>query len=188
MGSILDGKLLAQKIKGSLKEEVCAIKEKNGRSPSMVNVMIGDDHGACAYANSQKRVAEDLGIDYRLLNLKDDITQDQLISEIQKLDQDEQVNGILLHRPVPAQIDYNTVANFVDIKKDLEGINIANVGKMLLGETKIIPCTPASAMEHIKSTGIDLEGKEAVVVGASGIVGKPLSLLLLNALLFSSTI
>lgn len=182
MATILDGKQLAQKIKDLLKQQVDEMQQLSGCVPAMVNVMIGEDYGACAYANSQKNVAQSLGIDYRLLSLPMDITQDALIAQIQKLDDDDSVNGILLHRPVPAHIDYNSVANVVNIKKDLEGINIANVGKMLLGETKIIPCTPASVMEHIKSTGMDLKGKEAVVVGASGIVGKPLSLLLLNEL------
>ena len=86
----------------------------------------------------------------------------------------------MIHKPVPPQIDYRLVANYVDIAKDLEGINIANIGKMVLGETKLIPCTPASVMEHIKSTGVNLRGKEVVIVGHSEIVGKPLSLLLLG--------
>src|SRR3989338_3459867 len=86
----------------------------------------------------------------------------------------------MIHKPVPSHVDYAYVANMVDVAKDLEGINVANIGKMILGETNLIPCTPAAVMEHVKSTGEKLRGKEAVIVGHSEIVGKPLSLLLLG--------
>jgi len=179
---ILDGKLLAGKIKQQLKEEVKRLKETTGDVPHLVNVMIGNDSSSCAYANSQKRVAEAIGIDYRLRNLSEDISQEELIHSIESLNRDGKVNGIMIHKPVPRQINYRTVANHVDARKDLEGINVANIGKMLLGETHLIPCTPAAVMEHIRSTKVDLKGKEVVIVGHSEIVGKPLSLLLLNEL------
>lgn len=177
---ILDGKRLAHKIQRELKEEVRKLHDTTGDVPHLVNVMIGDDQGSCAYANSQKRVAQAIGIEYRLENLARDIRQDQLISYIESRNADKKVNGIMIHKPVPPQIDYRTVANRVDVRKDLEGINVANIGKMLLGETHLIPCTPAAVMEHIRSTSVALKGKEVVVVGHSEIVGKPLSLLLLN--------
>lgn len=177
---ILDGKLLAQQIKVSLRNEIEQIKLKTGKIPKVVNVIIGDDHGSCAYAKSQIRVADEVGIDYSLLNYPQNISQDDFISEIKKLNDDKDINGIMIHRPVPSQINYKEIANILDDNKDLEGINVSNIGKMMLGETNIIPCTPASVMEHIKSTGINLRGKEAVIVGASQIVGKPLGLLLLR--------
>ncbi|MCA9405026.1 MAG: bifunctional 5,10-methylenetetrahydrofolate dehydrogenase/5,10-methenyltetrahydrofolate cyclohydrolase [Candidatus Omnitrophica bacterium] len=179
---ILDGKKLAAKLKARLKEEVAAIKSKNHSVPKVINVMIGNDDGSCAYANSQKRAAEEIGIEYELKTFPIDISQEELRGHIQQLNQDKGVHGIMLHRPVPEHIDYHLVANCVDTEKDLEGINVSNIGKMILGETRILPCTPASVMEHIKSTGMDIRGKEAVVVGHSGIVGKPLSLLLLEEL------
>ena len=144
--------------------------------------MIGLDHSACAYANSQKKVAENIGINYELTILPSDVTQQELITVIKRLNADPCVDGIMIHKPIPAAIDYRAVANYVDIEKDLEGINVANIGKMILGETRLIPCTPAAVMEHLKSTAIDLKGKEAVIVGHSEIVGKPLSLLLLREL------
>lgn len=177
---LLDGKQLAQEIKDSLKQEVMQLKQEAGQVPTLINLMIGEDQGSCAYANAQKRVADYIGINYELRNLPLDISQKDLSDQITELNADPNVNGIMLHKPVPKQIDYHVVANHVDTLKDLEGINVANIGKMLLGETSIIPCTPASIMEHIKSTSIDLRGKEAVVVGHSGIVGKPLTLLLLE--------
>jgi len=177
---ILDGKQLAKDLGDSLKEEVCKIKTQTGTVPRMINILIGDDHGSCAYANSQKRVAERIGIEYELLTLDSDIKQSELLDEIERLNNDVNVHGIMLHKPVPSQIDYGYVANRVNTQKDLEGINVTNIGKMIVGESKVIPCTPASVMEHIKSTGIDIRGKEAVIVGHSSNVGKPLSLLLLR--------
>jgi methylenetetrahydrofolate dehydrogenase (NADP+)/methenyltetrahydrofolate cyclohydrolase len=179
-GQILDGKVLAQSLKRDLKKEVAALKQKTGRVPRLVNVMVGNDHGSCAYAKSQKSVAEFIGIQYELETLPMDVSTKSFNECIKKLNKDESVNGIMIHKPIPPHIDYSRVANFVNMDKDLEGINVSNIGKMILGETKIIPCTPASVMEHIKSTGVDLRGKEAVIIGHSVIVGKPLSLLLLE--------
>ena len=177
---ILDGKLLAQDLKDILKGEVAVLKTQTGFVPRLVNVMIGENHGACAYAKSQKKVAEYVGIDYELETLQEDVSKEDFSECIKRLNGDEAVNGIMIHKPIPRHIEYNDVAQYVDTDKDLEGINVTNIGKMLVGETRIIPCTPASVMEHIKSTGIDLYGKEAVIVGHSVIVGKPLSLLLLE--------
>ncbi len=177
---LLDGKILAGEIKEKLRREVSDLKKTTGSVPQLKNVMIGDDPGSCAYANSQKRIAEQIGINYELINLPQDISQEKLIAYIARLDHDPQVNGIMIHKPVPKHIRYWDVASHVDIRKDLEGINVANIGKMLLGETKIVPCTPAAVMEHILSTSVNLRGKETVIVGHSDIVGKPLSLLLLR--------
>lgn len=180
MAQLLDGKILAQSLKDQLKLEVAELKRKYRRVPRLVNVMIGEDKGSCAYANSQRKVAEYIGIEYELVNFPTRITQKELSNKIVELNQNPAINGIMLHKPVPEHIDYNTISNLVGMEKDLEGINVANIGKMILGETKIIPCTPQAVMEHIKSTNINIRGKEAVIVGASGIVGKPLSILLIE--------
>lgn len=177
---ILDGKILSQTIKEQLKVEVAGLKKTTGQVPHLVNVMLGSDPGSCSYANSQKKIAEYIGIHYELKTFPLTILQADLIEYIKKLNADKNINGIMIHKPVPKSIEYRAAANCVDPSKDLEGINVANIGKMILGETKIIPCTPASVMEHIKSTGLALRGKEAVIVGHSEIVGKPLSLLLLD--------
>ncbi len=177
---ILDGKILAQNVKDELRKEVFSLKAKTGSVPVLKNVIVGDDHASCAYANSQKKVAEYIGIDYALEIIPRDIAQNDFEEVIKRLNADKRVNGIMIHKPLPEHFDYSEVANYVDMAKDLEGINVANIGRMILGETKIIPCTPASVMEHLRSTGIDLRGREVVVVGHSTIVGKPLSLLLLR--------
>ncbi len=176
---ILNGTALAKKLKDDLKKEVARLKETFSGVPHLVNVMVGSDPGSCAYANSQKKTAEYIGIKYELELLPEDTTQAKLINIIKKLDANAGIHGIMIHKPIPTHIDYRSVANYVASSKDLEGINITNIGKMMLGQTRIIPCTPAAVMEHIRSTGVKLSGKEAVVVGHSEIVGKPLSLLLL---------
>jgi len=177
---ILDGRRLAGDIKKKLKIQISELKKSAGCIPHLVNVMIGQDHGSCAYANSQKRVAEEIGIRYTLATLPLEISQRELTNSIRRLNEDKGVHGIMIHKPVPSQIHYRMVANCVSVEKDLEGISVTNIGKMILGETKLIPCTPAAVMEHIQSTGVPLRGKEAVIVGHSEIVGKPLSLLLLE--------
>ncbi len=177
---ILDGKSLAQDLKNTLRDEVTSLKQEMGAVPHLVNVMVGTNHSACAYAKAQEKAAQFIGIQYELETLPEDVTQEDFSACIKKLNDNESANGIMIHKPVPEHIDYSEVAKLVDTDKDLEGINVTNIGKMLVGETKIIPCTPASVMEHIKSTGVDLYGKEAVIVGHSVIVCKPLSLLLLE--------
>src|SRR3989338_363376 len=177
---LLDGKILAASLKESLKNEIEALKKSTGKTPKLKNIMIGNDPSADAYANSQKKGAEALGIHYALVNLPPDISQKDVIRHIQEINRDSTVHGIMIYKPVPSQIDYSEIMNCVDPLKDVEGMNYANLGKLLVGDTKIFPCTPAAAMEHIKSTGVKLRGKEAVIVGRSEIVGKPLSLLLLQ--------
>lgn len=177
---ILDGKVLAQKIGEDLKVEVDALRASRGSVPHLVNVTVGDSTSVCAYANSQKRVAKKLGIDYDLKNLPADSSQEELIDVVRELNGERQVNGIMIHKPLPDHIDYGEIANYLAVEKDVEGINATNIGNMLLGKTKMIPCTPAAVMAHIESTGVNVRGKEAVIVGASNIVGKPLSLLLVN--------
>jgi len=177
---ILDGRKLARAVRGELTREAADLQKQTGSVPRLVNVMIGSDAGSCAYANSQKRVAQQIGIEYELVTLPSDIAVEELITYIRQLNEDATVNGIMIHKPVPDHIDYRRVANNLDVAKDLEGINVTNVGKMLLGDSKMIPCTPAAVMEHLQAAGVDLRGKETVIVGASEIVGKPLSLLLLR--------
>ena len=177
---ILDGKVLATELSAVLQAEVEADRAKTGRVPRIINILIGDHHGSCAYAKSQKRVAERIGIQYELVALAVDVAQQDIEDYIRKLNDDASVNGVMIHKPVPETIDYQKAANCLSAEKDLEGINVTNIGKMMLGATRIIPCTPAAVMEHLKSTGVPLRGQETVVVGASDIVGKPLSLLLLR--------
>ncbi|MFH1678022.1 MAG: bifunctional 5,10-methylenetetrahydrofolate dehydrogenase/5,10-methenyltetrahydrofolate cyclohydrolase [Candidatus Omnitrophota bacterium] len=173
---LLEGKPIATRIKEELKKRIEGLK----LNPVLVSVQAGENAGAEAYARSQKKTAENLGIEYRFLKLSQDTKEQELIDVIDKLNTDKSVNGIILQMPLPAHIDYKRMSNFILPQKDVEGMHPANMGKIAFGQAKILPCTPAAVMELLKETGIDLYGKEAVIVGHSEIVGKPLALLLVE--------
>ena len=176
MAKLLEGKPIAEKIKQEIGQQVQTLKNK----PILASIMVGDNAGAASYVKSQTKVAENLGIEYQLHNLAQDTTENSLIEFVQKLNADKSVNGIIIQMPLPQQIDYKKISQFILPEKDVEGVHPANIGKVLFGKAKILPCTPAAVMELINSTGVDLYGKEVVVVGHSEIVGKPLALLLLD--------
>ena len=178
---LLDGKVLAGILKENLKKEIDEIKIRTGLVPVVVSILTGDDPSAVSYADSQKKIAESLGIDYRLKNLPTSMSQQELTEFINDLNVDTRVHAILINKPLPSHIEYGAVANCVADVKDIEGLNIANIGKMFLGKTKLFPCTAAAVMEHLRFAKISLRGKEVVVIGRSEIVGKPLLLLLLAA-------
>lgn len=181
MARLLEGKTLADEMKSGLELEFRALK-KELNEITLVNIEIGDNPAARVYGNAQKRVADELGVVYQLQKIDRSIKEEELIKFIQKLNQDKTINGIIFQMPVPEHIDYKKVSRFIAVEKDIEGMHPQNVGNLLLGKGKIVPCTAASVMELIKATGIVLEGKDAVVVGHSAIVGKPVSLLLLDRL------
>lgn len=176
MAKLLEGKPLAEKIKAEIKHEVCALKQK----AVLASIQVGENAGAQAYAKSQKKTAGVLGIDYRFYKLDAGAAESELIDFIQKLNADKSVNGIIIQMPLPSQIDYKKISQHISPDKDVEGIHPANIGKIVFGEAKILPCTPAAVMELLDSTAVNLYGKETVVVGHSEIVGKPLALLLLD--------
>ena len=174
--AILDGKLLAQKLSEDLKTEIAGFK-----SPiRMVCVMAGEDKSALSYANSQKKTAERVGINYELLTLPASISQKDLEAKLAKLSSDVSVHGIILQKPVPDVIDFQAAVGHICVVKDVEGLNAPNLGHLLLSGTNILPCTPLAVMEHLKAIpGFSLRGKDVVVVGRSEIVGKPVALMLL---------
>ncbi|MDO8661990.1 MAG: bifunctional 5,10-methylenetetrahydrofolate dehydrogenase/5,10-methenyltetrahydrofolate cyclohydrolase [Candidatus Omnitrophota bacterium] len=176
MAQLLEGKPLAEKIKEEIKKQVVSLKVK----PVLASIMVGENAGAASYVKSQAKAAENLGIEYRLQTLPQDTTENALIDFIRKLNVDQSVNGMIIQMPLPAAIDYKKISQFISPEKDIEGMHPQNIGKLLFGKAKLIPCTAAAAMELINSSGIDLYGKEVVVVGHSEIVGKPLALLLLD--------
>lgn len=176
MAKLLEGKPIAEKIKEEIKQQVQSLKRK----PVLVSIQVGENPGAASYVKSQQKAAENLGIEYQLHKLSQDTTENALIEFVQKLNADKSVNGIIIQMPLPAQIDYKKLSQFIFPEKDVEGMHPANIGKIVFGKTKILPCTPAAVMELLNATGIDLYGKEVVVVGHSEIVGKPLDLLLLD--------
>lgn len=176
MAKLLEGKPLAEKIKEEIKQKAASLKTK----PVLASIVVGDNAGAEAYARSQLKAAQALAIDYRLEKLSADTSESDLIEFIRKLNADKSVNGIILQMPLPAGIEYKKISRYIAPEKDAEGMHPANIGNLLFGRGKILPCTPAAVMELLNSTGVDLYGKEVVIVGHSEIVGKPLALLLLD--------
>ena len=177
---ILDGKVLAAKLKAGLAAEIAALKKKSGQDIRVVSIMVGDEASARSYTLSQQKTAEAMGIDYELRSLSAESSQTQVLRHIVALNKRKDVHGIILTKPLPASIDFDRCADAIDDHKDIEGMNTVNLGRVLLGRAHLWPCTAAAALAHIKSTGIDLKGKEAVVLGRSGIVGKPVAFLLLQ--------
>lgn len=176
MAKLLEGRPLADKIKEGIKLQVASLKSK----PLLCSILLGDDPGAAAYVKSQAKTAEGLGIIYKLHQLDRNITEHALIDFILNLNADKTVNGIIVQMPLPVAIDYKKVSECISPLKDIEGMHPMNAGKMLFGRANMVACTADAVMELLNSTGVDLYGKEVVVVGHSEIVGKPLMLLLLN--------
>ncbi|MCQ9208375.1 MAG: bifunctional 5,10-methylenetetrahydrofolate dehydrogenase/5,10-methenyltetrahydrofolate cyclohydrolase [Omnitrophica bacterium] len=177
---LLEGKIIAAQIKQDLRQEVRSLKQKSGRSPRLVSIQIGENPASAVYIKSQKKTAQGLGIEYTLETLELDISQKTLTRLIEGLNHDETVSGIIVQLPLPKAIDHRLTMSSIAPEKDAEGMHPENLGRVLLGNAKLAPCTAQAAMQLIESTGITLYGKEAVIVGHSEIVGKPLSMLLLN--------
>lgn len=176
MAKLLEGKPIAERIKEEIRQQIQSLKRK----PVLASIQVGENAGAVAYVKSQAKTAENLGIEYKLHKLDEKTSESSLIEFIQKLNRDKSVNGIIIQMPLPLSIDYKKISQHILPEKDVEGMHPANIGKIVFGKAKILPCTPAAVMELLKETGVELYGKEVVVVGHSEIVGKPLSLLLLD--------
>ncbi len=176
---ILDGKQVAGELKEGLKTEISRLKKLYGLSPVTVSIVTGNDPGALSYAASQKRTADELGIAYEVKHLPASISKEDFKSCILELNRNSAVHAVLINKPLPEHINFADMANLITDKKDVEGLNVANLGRLFLGKTNLIPCTAAAVMEHLRHAGVSLKGKEAVIIGRSEIVGKPLMMLLL---------
>ena len=178
--TIIDGNPIAAGIKSRVAEDV-ALLRKSGHPPCLAAILIGDDAAADSYARSQTKHAEGVGMEYRLIKPSPQIEMPAAMKLIAELNADPSVSGIMLHLPVPGQLDAFALQQAIAASKDVEGIGAANLGLLLMGRDALLPCTAAAAFTCLQSTGLDLTGREAVVVGRSIIVGKPLAILLLGA-------
>lgn len=179
MAKILDGKAVSQRIKDELREQAQQLKEK-GVEIGLAVVLVGDDPASRVYVNSKKKACEYIGIYSESYELPGSTTQDELLELIGRLNNDDRIDGILVQLPLPEHIDEETIINAIDPSKDVDAFHPANVGKIMIGNYDFLPCTPAGVMELIKESGIDIAGKECVIVGRSNIVGKPQAMLLLH--------
>jgi methylenetetrahydrofolate dehydrogenase (NADP+)/methenyltetrahydrofolate cyclohydrolase len=174
---LLDGKALAAGIKEKIKKEIDSLESK----PRLVSIQVGENPASEVYLKSQRKNAEGLGIEYNLEKLSERVSQDELIALLNRLNNDRAVNGIMVQMPLPSQINAKVISRHISALKDVEAVHPQNMGEIIFGNAKIFPCTAASCMELLNSIdGLNLYGKEAVIVGHSEIVGKPLALMLLN--------
>lgn len=182
---IIDGNKIAEALKQGLKAELKKLKEKL----ALVAVQVGENPASKVYTKNQKSSCEEVGIKYSLVQLAENISESDLVAEIEKLNRDRKVTGIILQMPLPSHINSRKLQMAISPIKDVEGVTPINLGKLFYTDTKltVAPCTALAVMECIKSTGENIKGKEVVIVGHSEIVGKPVTLMLLSSLLESAT-
>lgn len=180
MATLLEGRPLAEKIGAAIAAEVTAMKAKYGGSPKLAALQIGENAASAIYSRNQKKTAEALGIEYQLKSLPAGVSQAEAERAIKDLNADGSVTAMILQLPAPGEIDVKKLIGMIAPEKDAEGMHPQNLGKILTGKYSIGPCTAMAVMELLISTGVNLYGKEAVIVGHSEIVGKPLGLMLLN--------
>lgn len=176
---IIDGKALAKKIRSELKEEVEELK-KQGVHPKLAVIMVGDDKASAVYVRNKSKACNEIGIEYEEFLRDSSITQEGLINLIKELNGREDIHGILLQSPIPDGLDIREAFNTIDYRKDVDGFNPINVGKLSIGEDCFVSCTPYGVVKMLEEYNIPTEGKRAVIVGRSNIVGKPLIQCLLN--------
>ena len=179
MAQIISGKELAARIKQRVSSQVEELKT-GGVNPCLAVVLVGDDPASAVYVRGKESDCRECGIESRMLRLPADTTQDQLLEQLKQLAEDRSVHGILVQLPLPAQIDEQAVIAAIPPEKDVDGFSPVNVGRMMIGEECFLPCTPAGCIEMLKSTGMPIASKRAVVLGRSNIVGKPAAMLLLR--------
>lgn len=177
---LLNGKELAQKLQQEMTQEVTVLKEK-GLQPGLAVILVGEDPASQVYVRNKERAANNIGMYSVVYRLPETTSEAALIAKIEELNQDDKIHGILVQLPLPKHINEDVVLDTIDPVKDVDGFHPMNLGNLFAGKPTMIPCTPAGIMELIKLSGIDLAGKNAVIIGRSNIVGKPMAHLLLQA-------
>ncbi len=180
MNNIIDGKKIANDIKKKLKDELAYLVGKYGKKPKLVAVMVGDQKGSEIYIKAQRRTSEAIGIDFSVKNLDATSTDADVLDAIIELNNDDDVTAMIIQHPLPLNMDYGEITSKMDPMKDAEGIHPFNLGKIFRREAKVLPPTPGAVMKVLSASNVDLRGKEVVILGHSPIVGKPLSLMMLN--------
>ena len=180
MGLIIDGKALSQVVKDEVKAEVLALEAKYGRKPCLAVIIVGENPASQVYVRNKVKAAAYTGMESRLVELPSDISEEALLQQIAILNDDPLTDGILVQLPLPGHIDEEKVIDAIAREKDVDGFHPLNVAGLWLGKDCIVPCTPAGIMRMLDSIGVELKGKNAVVVGRSNIVGKPVAKLLLD--------
>ncbi len=177
---LIDGKAIAQAIRSEISAEVEEMKSRGERVPHLAAILVGHDGGSETYVASKIKACADCGFESSLVRFDDDVTQERLLAEIERLNNDPAVDGFIVQLPLPKHINENKIIEAINPEKDVDGFHPVNVGRMSLGLPGFLSATPAGIMELLKRTGISTRGRHAVVLGRSNIVGKPMATLLLQ--------
>ncbi|HDC7621151.1 TPA: bifunctional methylenetetrahydrofolate dehydrogenase/methenyltetrahydrofolate cyclohydrolase FolD [Staphylococcus aureus] len=179
VAKILDGKQIAKDYRQGLQDQVEALKEK-GFTPKLSVILVGNDGASQSYVRLKKKAAEKIGMISEIVHLEETATEEEVLNELNRLNNDDSVSGILVQVPLPKQVSEQKILEAINTEKDVDGFHPINIGKLYIDEQTFVPCTPLGIMEILKHADIDLEGKNAVVIGRSHIVGQPVSKLLLQ--------
>ncbi|MBG1335871.1 bifunctional methylenetetrahydrofolate dehydrogenase/methenyltetrahydrofolate cyclohydrolase FolD [Staphylococcus aureus] len=179
VAKILDGKQIAKDYRQGLQDQVEALKEKSF-TPKLSVILVGNDGASQSYVRSKKKAAEKIGMISEIVHLEETATEEEVLNELNRLNNDDSVSGILVQVPLPKQVSEQKILEAINPEKDVDGFHPINIGKLYIDEQTFVPCTPLGIMEILKHADIDLEAKNAVVIGRSHIVGQPVSKLLLQ--------
>ncbi len=175
--SIIDGKQIAKDLRQSIKSQV----DNLNRAPGLAVILVGDDPASAVYVRNKDNACKEVGFYSEKIDKPADITQEELLSEIKRLNTDDRIDGILVQLPLPNHLDANLVIETISPEKDVDGFHSENIGKLMQNKPYLRPCTPRGVMTMLATIGVDIVGKDCVVVGASNIVGRPMAMELLNA-------
>ncbi len=180
MATVIDGKALSKEIRAQVKDQVPALEKKYGKTPHLVVVLVGEDPASQSYVRAKERACERAGIRSTKLTKDPSISEEELINLVKSLNEDPDVHGILVQLPLPDHIDANKVIDTIEQKKDVDGFHPLNIAALQIGTPGVLPATPKGIMTMLESINVDLQGKKALIVGRSNIVGKPIAQLLLR--------
>ncbi|HZK33844.1 MAG TPA: bifunctional methylenetetrahydrofolate dehydrogenase/methenyltetrahydrofolate cyclohydrolase FolD [Bacillota bacterium] len=180
MSEIIDGKAIAKEIRTSIKKRVDVIRDLNQPIPSLTVILVGHDPASQVYVRNKERACLEVGINSNIIRMKEDISEQDLLQTIKELNSDGFVHGVLVQLPLPNHINEDSVIKAIDPNKDVDGFHPINRGRLFAGEQCLEPCTPMGIIRLLEHTGIDIEGKRAVIIGRSNNVGKPAALMLLK--------
>ncbi len=180
MAEIISGKVVSEKVRENIKNEVEKFKAKHGSTPGLAVIMVGDDPASAVYVRNKHKACLEVGMTSYEIKYPAEISEEELLSKIDELNADENVDGILVQLPLPKSINEEKVINRIDPSKDVDAFHPENVGRIMIGNYTFLPCTPAGVIELLKHYNVEIEGKSCVVVGRSNIVGKPMAHLLLE--------
>ena len=180
MAEIIDGKLVSSVLREKLKEKITIFKNKTGKSVGLAVVVVGNDPASAVYVRNKHKACEQVGIDSFQIKLPEETSEDELLSKIDELNNDDRVNGILVQLPLPKHISETKVIDRISPLKDVDAFHPSNVGRIMIGNHHFLPCTPAGIIALLDYYKVEIAGKNCVVVGRSNIVGKPMAMLLME--------